>query len=139
MAKPELGTKRLCPSCATKYYDLGRSPITCPNCGTVFEIAAVRERAPRAAVAAPVAVDEEVETEAVLDRDPELVSLEDVEEDAEPDIGPDADEDEAVIADPIEIEPDDTDDDTTFLPEEEEEGDDVADLLGVDGEDEEEV
>lgn len=138
MAKPELGTKRLCPSCGTKYYDLGRSPITCPNCGTIFEVAVVRERAPRPAPAAAV-VDDEVETEAIVDRDPELVSLEEVEEDAEPDVGPDADEDETVIPDPIEIEADDTEDDTTFLPEEEEEGDDVADLLGVEGEDEEEV
>ncbi len=37
MAKPEWGVKRLCQSCATKFYDLGRSPITCPKCGAAFD------------------------------------------------------------------------------------------------------
>ncbi len=37
MAKPEWGVKRLCQSCATKFYDLGRSPITCPQCGARFD------------------------------------------------------------------------------------------------------
>lgn len=140
MAKPELGTKRVCPSCGAKYYDLLRNPITCPNCGTVFEITRERAAPARAAAPAPV-VDEEAETEAVVDRDPELVSLEEVEEDAEPDVGPDVDEDETVIpdSDTIEIEADIEPDDPAFLPEEEEEGDDVAGLLDVEGEDEDEV
>ena len=34
MAKPELGTKRTCPSCAAKFYDLGRRPARCPKCET---------------------------------------------------------------------------------------------------------
>ena len=59
MAKPELGTKRMCPSCGTKYYDLQRSPITCPSCGTIFEVAAREKAAPERAIKpAPV---EEVE------------------------------------------------------------------------------
>ncbi|MGA7453741.1 MAG: TIGR02300 family protein, partial [Rhodoplanes sp.] len=29
MAKPELGTKRLCASCSAKFYDLNHDPITC--------------------------------------------------------------------------------------------------------------
>ena len=37
MAKPELGTKRLCGSCGAKFYDLSKDPIVCPKCGTVFE------------------------------------------------------------------------------------------------------
>jgi uncharacterized protein (TIGR02300 family) len=36
MTKPELGTKRLCASCGTRFYDLVHSPITCPKCGTVL-------------------------------------------------------------------------------------------------------
>ena len=31
MAKPEWGIKRVCQSCATKFYDLGRSPIAYPT------------------------------------------------------------------------------------------------------------
>ena len=30
----ELGTKHECPSCSTKYYDLGKSEAPCPKCGT---------------------------------------------------------------------------------------------------------
>ena len=37
MAKPELGTKRLCGSCGAKFYDLSKDPIVCPKCETVFE------------------------------------------------------------------------------------------------------
>ena len=34
MAKPELGLKRVCVSCATRFYDLGKAPAACPKCGT---------------------------------------------------------------------------------------------------------
>ena len=37
MAKPEWGIKRVCSSCNTKYYDLNKSPIICPSCGTEFD------------------------------------------------------------------------------------------------------
>ena len=36
MANPEWGTKRICSSCGTKYYDLNRTPITCPKCETPY-------------------------------------------------------------------------------------------------------
>jgi uncharacterized protein (TIGR02300 family) len=143
VAKPELGTKRVCPSCGTKYYDLQKNPITCPNCGTVFEIA--RERAAPLRAVAPVATAAVVEdeTEELVERDDELVSLEDVEEDAEDPVGdPALDVDEEAVPDvetidvEAEVEPDEAD---PFLEEEEEEGDDVAGLLDVDAEDEDEV
>ena len=37
MTKPEWGTKRACQSCGKRFYDLNRTPITCPQCGTVLE------------------------------------------------------------------------------------------------------
>ncbi len=37
MAKPEWGVKRVCQSCAIKFYDMARSPITCPKCGARFD------------------------------------------------------------------------------------------------------
>ena len=37
MAKPEWGKKRICLACNTKYYDLNKSPIICPSCGTKFD------------------------------------------------------------------------------------------------------
>jgi uncharacterized protein (TIGR02300 family) len=37
MVKPEWGTKRTCPKCATRFYDLGNDePVTCINCGVTF-------------------------------------------------------------------------------------------------------
>ena len=34
MAKPEWGTKRSCPKCGTRFYDLGKDdPVTCIECG----------------------------------------------------------------------------------------------------------
>ncbi len=37
MAKLEWGVKRVCQSCAAKFYDLNRSPITCPKCTAPFD------------------------------------------------------------------------------------------------------
>lgn len=34
MAKPELGTKRVCVSCGARFYDLTRAPAVCPKCST---------------------------------------------------------------------------------------------------------
>lgn len=35
MIKPEWGTKRTCPKCGTRFYDLGKEdPVTCIECGT---------------------------------------------------------------------------------------------------------
>jgi uncharacterized protein (TIGR02300 family) len=54
MTKQELGTKRLCAHCGLKFYDLHHSPITCPKCGTVFEIAPVSSRLSSKPAWAPV-------------------------------------------------------------------------------------
>jgi uncharacterized protein (TIGR02300 family) len=39
--KAQRGTKRTCqiPECGSRFYDLKRDPITCPVCGTVYELA----------------------------------------------------------------------------------------------------
>ncbi len=47
MAKPEWGTKRICPSCGTRYYDLLRDPVICPKCATPFDPEAFLRVAPR--------------------------------------------------------------------------------------------
>ena len=37
MAKPEWGTKRTCPNCGTRFYDLGKEdPVTCIECGNTW-------------------------------------------------------------------------------------------------------
>ena len=49
VAKPDLGTKRLCASCGAKFYDLSKDPIVCPKCETVFHpvVLSTRSRPPR--------------------------------------------------------------------------------------------
>ncbi len=38
MLKQEWGTKRTCPKCATRFYDLGKDdPVTCIECGQAWE------------------------------------------------------------------------------------------------------
>ncbi len=66
VAKAEWGTKRLCPNCGTRYYDMRHDPIVCPRCGAAFDPEALlktrrtRAAAPAAAVALPAA-EEEIE------------------------------------------------------------------------------
>ncbi len=95
MAKPEWGTKRICPSCGTRYYDLLRDPVICPKCSTPFDPEALL-RARRARPPAPVAkelqpvgpeeIDADIEAEeveAVEDEEAEAVPLEEGEEEEE--------------------------------------------------------
>ena len=37
MVNPEWGTKRSCPKCSTRFYDLGKDdPVTCISCGNAW-------------------------------------------------------------------------------------------------------
>jgi len=79
VAKPEWGSKRVCPSCSAHYYDL-RKPIgeiVCPQCGARFDPEAVLKRA-RARVAVPEkqvepAIPDEVEEEEVAATEGDLI------------------------------------------------------------------
>src|SRR5436190_23830586 len=94
VAKPESGTKRICPSCGTRYYDLTRDPVVCPKCSTPFDPEAFL-KARRSRPAAPVEkelepvgagdIDPELETEAepAEDEEEETVPLEEGEEEEE--------------------------------------------------------
>jgi hypothetical protein len=54
LANPELGAKQICPSCSTKFYDLGRRPAHCPKCQTEFDPEeALRSRRVRARAPLP--------------------------------------------------------------------------------------
>ena len=46
MAKPELGTKRVCVSCSARFYDLTKVPAICPKCGTEQPLDQPRARRP---------------------------------------------------------------------------------------------
>ena len=43
MAKVDLGTKRVCPECEAKFYDLGKNPATCPMCQHSFDPSELEE------------------------------------------------------------------------------------------------
>ena len=135
MAKPELGTKRLCNSCGVKFYDLNKDPIVCPKCATVMQVASVaRARPDAAAMRSPATAPEE---EAVVPEttDAEFVSLEDADAEA---AGKKPAEAEAIegAEEDVEIE-DEGMDDATFIEEQEEEDEDVTDIIGeVDDEEE---
>ena len=133
MARPELGAKRHCPNCGAKYYDLNRDPITCPKCGTVYEVATLTRVRPE--VAAPLLVPAEDVADVDVDADePELVPLEDADEETvgtAKAVASDEDED-------LEIDEDLGGGNEEEFLEEEDEDDDVADLIEGDVEDEDE-
>ncbi len=54
-----LGQKRVCPSCTSKFFDLGKRPASCPRCGHVFDPMVVlrRRKVDRRAVTAADADD----------------------------------------------------------------------------------
>jgi len=134
VAKPELGTKRICPETGRKFYDLNKSPVISPYTGKVVPIeapVAARGRPEAAPVRAPAPVEEVAAPEP---QDAEFVSLEEADAEAQgakkpAEAGAEAEE---------EVEMDESLDDSTFIEEQEEEDADVTDIIGGDIENEEE-
>src|SRR5919202_607921 len=115
VAKPELGTKRVCPVTGRKFYDLNKDPVISPYTGQVVPIETTVARGrPEPVARAPIA--EEAEVPEV--QEAEFVSLE-------------------VAEDEVEVD-DESLDDAAFIVPEEEEDEDVTDIIGGDIEDEEE-
>ena len=129
MAKPELGTKRICPETGRKFYDLKKDPVISPYTGHVVPIVVAsarpqRESAIPARAAAP-APEEEVVTPETPEA--EFVSLEDADAEAQ---GKKTPEGEAVEGADEEIELDEPLDDAPFIEEQEEGDEDVTDIIG---------
>ncbi len=103
MAKPELGLKRVCVACGTKFYDLTRAPAICPKCGT--EQPAEQPRLRRAAGSLPV--DDKLKKRAATpDAEGEDVELEDVEADETVEDAEELDDEADAIGEEIEVEGD---------------------------------
>ena len=134
VAKPELGTKRLCAHCSAKFYDLNHTPITCPKCGAVFE--AVQERSRwRTEARAPV---REVQPLVPETHEAEFVSLEDADAEAEGKKRPG----EAIEAgDEVQLDEEESVEDESLEEDAfiQEEDTDVTEILGNDIEKEEET
>ncbi len=77
VVKVDWGTKRICPNCGARYYDMRRMPITCPKCGAPFDPEALARPRKTRGAPVPVPVPEEVvpiadeELEADLAAEPE--------------------------------------------------------------------
>ena len=128
VAKPELGTKRVCPETGRKFYDLNKDPIVSPYTGKEYPISFFEESA-KAAVIEKEEEEEVAEVE-VESADVEIVSLEEADEDAsstgKSDDLPDLDDD---------VEIDDDDDDTFLADDDDDDDDDVSDIIGVNDDD----
>jgi uncharacterized protein (TIGR02300 family) len=138
VAKPELGTKRLCSNCGAKFYDLSKDPIVCPKCHTVMELAAVSARARPETVAAARAATPAPEEEVVAPEvaDAEFVSLEEADAEAQGKKPGEGEAIEGAEEEEVDLE-DEGMDDATFIEEQEEGDEDVTDIIG-DVDDEEE-
>jgi uncharacterized protein (TIGR02300 family) len=136
VVKAELGTKRTCPSCAARFYDLLKSPIVCPKCGANFVPASILPSKGDMPAMAPAPKPRAVEeTDDIVSSDVELVSLEDAEA---PDV---VDDDETAGIEDVDLGEEagaDEAEDDTFLVEEEEEGDNMSGLLDTGGKEEDE-
>ena len=82
MSKPAWGTKRVCPSCGARFYDLSRTPITCPVCQAVYQVTPPPSR--RGERAQPVEVRKvvEPEVEAPALETPDIIGREEAEAEA---------------------------------------------------------
>ena len=125
MVKPELGTKRSCPSCQTRFYDLGKEEIVCPNCGVTFVPEQLLPSKADQAVSKPRVVAEPAPV-AESEHEPDAINADDVGETGDDNIGEVED-----VADDTELA-----DDDEFLEEVEEDAE-VSDLIGGTPEDEE--
>jgi uncharacterized protein (TIGR02300 family) len=130
VAKPELGTKRIDPDTGKKFYDLNRDPVVSPYTGKSYPMSFFAETSIAAVMEKQQEEDEvaEVDTE---NTEVELVTLEEADDEAAaggeeiPDLGDD------------EVDIDDDDDDTFLEQDEDDEDDDMADLIGVNADEDE--
>ena len=137
MAKPELGTKRVCPETGRKFYDLNKDPIVSPYTGKSYPISFFEDTGSEVIEAKATETEEKSTEDETQEEDaaaPEVVSLEDADEDANsdddknlPDLGDNTD-DEALD--------DDSGDTETFLPDDEDdEDDDVSGIVDISADD----
>lgn len=108
MAKPEWGQKRTCNSCGCRFYDMTRSPIICPKCGSTvepdmpFKVRRSSAAQAEAKAAAPALAGDDLEAD-------DLVAIEDDDDVIDPDEDA-ADEDESgLIEDASDLGEDDDD------------------------------
>jgi uncharacterized protein (TIGR02300 family) len=122
LSKPELGTKRDCPSCGAKFYDLSKNPVVCPKCKHEY----VPETGSKAKRAKPAEKPREKTSKRVVVADDEgTVSLDAMRDD---ELAADVEDD--IDVDDVDVDVDDDDDDNdAFLQDDEDEDDDVTGIV----------
>jgi uncharacterized protein (TIGR02300 family) len=68
MPKDEWGTKRACPKCGVRFYDLNKDPITGP-CGAVYDLASITELYKKPVKETAQKTEEIAETSPILEPD----------------------------------------------------------------------
>ena len=132
--------KRLCAGCGAKFYDLGKSPIVCPKCGTTYEVPVMTARARPDAAAARAAAAHESVPEMAETPDAEFVSLEEADAEAQQGTSKKAPVGDVAEPDEDDVEIDDESlDDAAFIQEQEEEDTDVTEIIGGEIEDKDET
>ncbi|WP_404333857.1 TIGR02300 family protein [Sphingomonas sp. MMS12-HWE2-04] len=93
MVKPEWGTKRACPKCGTRFYDLGKDdPVTCINCAVTFNPEPIlKSKQPLPFEAAKVADKPETADSDLGDEDLDIAEDEEPSPDDDVDLGGDDD------------------------------------------------
>ncbi len=161
LVKADLGTKRACPSCNSRFYDLDKRPIECPKCGFSYEPEALfkqrRSRQPEPAATGTIRAEDAEDDEDEDDENEDADSDEDEEEEAVEEAplsvaatGEDEDEeaaeeepetaegmsvvegDEDVAIEDIEVEDDEDEEDDDLLGEVEDEDEDVSGIIDPD-------
>jgi len=122
LSKPELGTKRDCPSCGAKFYDLNKNPVVCPKCKHEY----VPDTGAKAKRAKPAEKPKEKPLKRVVADDGDTVSLDSMRDD---ELAADVDVDDDDIDVDVDVEVDDDDADDAFLPDDEDEDDDVTGIV----------
>lgn len=148
LVKADLGTKRVCPNCGTRFYDLSKRPITCPKCGSAFEPEAlfkqrrrpteVENEKPEKEAELDTELENEEDTIETVEDEPELAETEDDETPHRPEPDHTAAGMSVVDADDVAIEDidddaveEDDDDDALLEPDEGDE-DDVSGIIDAD-------
>ena len=108
MAKPEWGTKHICPGCGARYYDLQREPVVCPKCATPYDPEAFLRARPAAPVEKEVEPVGRDEIDADLEAEEEVEAAEEDEDEAVP-LEEGEEEDEELIEDASELGEDEDD------------------------------
>ena len=149
MDKADLGTKRVCPSCGARFYDLSKRPIVCPKCAYSFEPDAMfrqrrrqaeAEEKPEVAEAEAPEPEEEQTVPEAVEEETETPESEEGRtashaKPVHPAVGMQVVEGEDVEIEDIadaDVEETEGDDDTLLEPEDEEDSSDVSGIIDAD-------